>query len=147
MGGVLRIKDAERGVLLDLEEDLKEGFFREEEEPQPRRVWRRQIRGYGDGRDGHRDTARVGESKFLEEDHGAVVGDYFKGFDLGDGEWDEGEDEKGEGEYKKPAGESTKLLRTDSFLLHTFFLLNHRETPTSFIKKHIVTINKINQCV
>lgn len=98
MGGVLRIKDAERGVLLDLEEDLKEGFFREEEEPQPRRVWRRQIRGYGDGRDGHRDTARVGESKFLEEDHGAVVGDYFKGFDLGDGEWDEGEDEKGEGE-------------------------------------------------
>lgn len=32
MGGVLRIKDAERRVLLDLKEDLKERFFREEEE-------------------------------------------------------------------------------------------------------------------
>lgn len=32
--GVLRIEDAEGGVLLDLEEDLEEGFFREEEEPE-----------------------------------------------------------------------------------------------------------------
>lgn len=39
MRDVVGIEDAESGVLLDLEEDLEEGFFGEEEEAEARGVW------------------------------------------------------------------------------------------------------------
>lgn len=99
MGGVLRIEDAETLVLLDLEKDLEEGFFREEEEAEAGRVGGREIGGYRDGGDGDGDTARVSEPEFLEEDHGTGVGLDFQGFDLGGGVGDqEGEDEEGQSE-------------------------------------------------
>lgn len=71
MSGVLRIKNTERWVLLDFEEDLKERFFREEEEPETRRVGWGEVGGDGYGRHGYGNTARVSEAEFLEEDHGS----------------------------------------------------------------------------
>lgn len=98
---VVGVEDAELRVLLDLEEDLEEGLFGEEEEAEEGRVGAgvRGGDGDGDGGDGDGDVAGVGEAEFLEEDHGAGVGGDGEGFDLGGGrveEEEEGKEEDGE---------------------------------------------------
>lgn len=73
------IEDAELGTgifRLDFDEDLDEGFFREEEEAEAGGVGAGEGGDDGYSRDGDGDVAGVGEAEFLEEDHGAgVVGD------------------------------------------------------------------------
>lgn len=59
---------------MDLEEDLKEGFFGEEEEAEARRVGSGDAGGDGDGGDSDGDVAVVGEPELLEEDHRPGVG-------------------------------------------------------------------------
>lgn len=61
------IEDAEVRVLLDLDEDLKEGFFGEEEEAETGRVRVRSRGGggNGDGAHGDGDVAGVSESEFF----------------------------------------------------------------------------------
>ncbi|KAF3952020.1 hypothetical protein CMV_022384 [Castanea mollissima] len=95
---VVGVEDAELRVLLDLEEDLEEGLFGEEEEAEEGRVGAgvRGGDGDGDGGNGDGDVAGVGEAEFLEEDHGAGVGDDGEGFDLGGGRVEEEEEGKGE---------------------------------------------------
>lgn len=98
---VARIEDAKLRVLLDLEEDLKERFFRQQEESKPRRVDFSERRSDGDGLDRYGDLAGVREAKFLEENHRPVVGGDLEGFDLGgggDGEEAEEEEEEREAE-------------------------------------------------
>lgn len=76
---VAGMEDAELLVLLHLHEYLKESFFREEEEAQPRRLDGCVGVARGDHRDLlHRDCDMAGvcETELLEEDHGPGVGIY-----------------------------------------------------------------------
>lgn len=97
----MRIEDAEGRVLLDLDEDLKEGFFVEEEESETGGfgLGGGGEDGDGDGGDGDGDVAFVGETEFFEEDHGAAVGVDCERFDFGGGggEKEEGGEEEEEG--------------------------------------------------
>lgn len=95
----MRIKDAEGRVLLDLDEDLDEGFFVEEVETETGGFGLRGggERGDGDGGDGDGDVAFGSETEFFEEDHGAGVGGDGEGFYFGGGGGEE-EDEDGEEE-------------------------------------------------
>lgn len=98
---VVGVQDAERGVLLDLHQDLEEGFFVQEEETQARGFWlhRGGEHAHGDRGDGDGHVALVGEPEFLEQDHGAGVGVYLQGLYLrrgGGEEEEEEEEEKGQ---------------------------------------------------
>lgn len=77
-GYVVRIKDAEGGVLLDLDEDLNKAFFVEEEEAEVRRLGLRCGRegSDGDGGDGDGNVTLVGEAEFFKQNHGSSVGIY-----------------------------------------------------------------------
>ena len=102
-GNVVRIEDTEGRVLLDLDEDLDEGFFVEEEEAETRRfgLGGGGERSDGDGGDGDGDVAFGGETEFFEEDHGAGVGGDGEGFDFGGGggeEVEEGGEEEEDGD-------------------------------------------------
>lgn len=106
-GNVVRIEDAEGRVLLDLDEDLDEGFFVEEEETETGGFGLRGggggggERGDGDGGDGDGDVAFGSETEFFEEDHGASVGSDGEGFDFGGGggeEVEEGGEEEEDGD-------------------------------------------------
>lgn len=105
-GNVVRIEDAEGRVLLDLDEDLDEGFFVEEEETETGGFGLRGggggERGDGDGGDGDGDVAFGSETEFFEEDHGASVGSDGEGFDFGGG----GEEEVEEGGEEEEDGDA-----------------------------------------
>lgn len=95
---VVRVENAEMRVLLDLEKDLKQRFFREKEEPESRRFRRRrQRRRDADGGDADGGVAGGGEAELFKEDHGASVIEDFEGLDLGGG----GTEEEGKGEEVK----------------------------------------------
>lgn len=104
-GNVMRIEDTEGRVLLDLDEDLDEGFFVEEEEAETRGFGLRgggeRGDGDGDGGDGDGDVAFGSETEFFEEYHGAGVGGDGERFDFGGGGGEEveegGEEEEEEG--------------------------------------------------
>lgn len=103
-GNVVRIENAEGRVLLDLDEDLDEGFFVEEKEAETGGfgLGGGGERGDGDGGDGDGDVAFGSETEFLEEDHGAGVGGDGEGFDFGGGG---GEEEEEGGEEEEEDGD------------------------------------------
>lgn len=74
---VVGIEDAQIRVLLELEEDLDEGFFGEEEEAEAGGIGGGEGGGDGDAGDSDGGVTGVSESELLQEDHEPGVGGDF----------------------------------------------------------------------